>query len=440
MYIQRNIDPELAKWANQKEAKPLLIRGARQVGKSTSVKHLAGKFEHFLEINFEEQRRVHKLFEGDLDPKEISENLSLLYNTPIIPGRTLLFFDEIQACVPAISSLRFFYEKYPQLHIIAAGSLLEFALEEIPSFGVGRIRSMFIYPLSFDEYLGAIGEAGLLEAKNKADVENTMPEPLHQKLIGHLRRFLVLGGMPEVLETFLEQKDLSACSRVLDDLTTSLRTDFAKYKKRVPALRIAEVFDSVVRQAGGKFVYAKAISESNHKQIKEALDLLIMAGLVIPVTHTAANGLPLGAESNSKNRKMLLLDTGIFQRLLGLNVADIILEDDFDAVNKGSIAEQFTGLELLKSASCYRPESLYFWHREAKSSNAEVDYVTQKGQMIVPVEVKSGKSGAMRSMHLFIEEKNSAFGVRFSLENYSVYGKIKVYPLYAVKNFVEEDD
>lgn len=436
MYISRNIDGELAQWKAEKEAKPLLIRGARQVGKSTSVRHLAGQFEHFLEINFEEQRQVHRLFEGDLDPKLICENLSLLYNTPIIPGSTLLFFDEIQSCIPAISSLRFFYEKYPGLHVIAAGSLLEFALEEIPSFGVGRIRSLFVYPLSFDEYLGAIREAGLLEAKKRADAEKPMAEPLHQKLTGHVKRFLILGGMPEVLATLIQNNDLSACGRVLDDLVTSLRTDFAKYKKRVPALRIAEVFDSVVRQAGGKFVYAKAASQYNHKQIKEALDLLIMAGLVIPVTHTAANGLPLGAESNSKKRKMLLLDTGIFQRLLGLNVADVMLEDDFDVINKGSIAEQYTGLELLKAASCYRQELLYFWQREAKSSNAEVDYVMQKGQQIVPVEVKSGKSGAMQSMHLFIEEKKSSFGVRFSLENYSAYEKIKVYPLYAVSDFV----
>jgi predicted AAA+ superfamily ATPase len=436
MYISRDIDRELAQWKAEKEAKPLLIRGARQVGKSTSVRHLAGRFEHFLEINFEEQRQVHRLFEGDLDPKLICENLSLLYNTPIIPGSTLLFFDEIQSCIPAISSLRFFYEKYPGLHVIAAGSLLEFALEEIPSFGVGRIRSLFIYPLSFDEYLGAIGEAGLLEAKKRADAEKPMAEPLHQKLTGHVKRFLILGGMPEVLATLIRNNDLSACGRVLDDLVTSLRTDFAKYKKRVPALRIAEVFDSVVQQAGGRFVYAKAASQYNHKQIKEALDLLVMAGLVIPVTHTAANGLPLGAESNSKKRKMLLLDTGIFQRVLGLNVADVMLEDDFDVINKGSIAEQYTGLELLKAASCYRQELLYFWQREAKSSNAEVDYVTQKGQTIVPIEVKSGKKGTMQSMYLFMKEKKSSFGVRFSLENYSAYEKIKVYPLYAVSDFV----
>jgi predicted AAA+ superfamily ATPase len=437
MYLTRNIDTELGVWRQEKQAKPLLVRGARQVGKSTTVRHLAGQFEHFLEVNFEEQRQVHKLFDGDLDPRQLCENLSLLYNVPILPGKTLLFFDEIQTCIPAISSLRFFYEKYPELHVIAAGSLLEFALADVPSFGVGRIRSMFVYPLSYDEFLQASGENLLLEAKNKAGSKQPLPEPIHQKLIGLLKRFLILGGMPEVIATYVQGNDLTRCSQVLDDLITSLRTDFSKYRKRVPFLRISEVFDSVVQQSGGKFVYAKAHSESNHKQIKEAVDLLIMAGWVIPVTHTSANGLPLGAESNLKKRKLILLDTAIFQRILGLNIADILLLEDADIVNKGAIAEQYAGLEILKAASCYRPESLYFWHRESKSSNAEVDYVVQKGQQIIPVEIKSGSQGAMQSLHLFLQEKRSPYGMRFSLENYAAYDSVRVYPLYAVSDWAE---
>src|SRR5579863_6303177 len=171
MYLPRKIDHELSAWRNEKEGKPLLIRGARQVGKSTAIRELSKQFDHYLEVNFEEQRQVHSLFEGDLNPKELCENLSILYGVPIIPGKTLLFFDEIQSCIPAISALRFFYEKYPELHVIAAGSLLEFALAEIPSFGVGRIRSLFVYPLSFDEFLTGIGENMLVEAKKKASAQ-----------------------------------------------------------------------------------------------------------------------------------------------------------------------------------------------------------------------------------------------------------------------------
>jgi uncharacterized protein len=435
MYIARKIDEELLNWKQDSSGKPLLIRGARQVGKSTAVRHLAESFDYFLEINFEEQRQVHKLFDGNLEPKELCSNLSILFNVPIVAGKTLLFFDEVQACIPAISSLRFFYEKYPTLHVIAAGSLLEFALAEIPSFGVGRVRSMFIYPLSFNEYLVAAGEKILLEAKRKAAIEKPLSEPLHQKLINHLKRFLVLGGMPEVISSYVQYADFMRCGQVLDDLIVSLKADFAKYKKQVPFMRIAEVFDSVVRQSGREFVYAKVASSANHNQIKEAVELLIMAGLVNPTTHTAANGLPLGAEINLKKRKMQLLDTGIFQRLLGLNMADILLENDLDVINKGAIAEQYVGLELLKSVSCYRPEALYFWRREAKSSNAEVDYVVQKGTNIVPIEVKSGTKGSMQSMHLFMKEKKSTYGIRFSLENYSEYERIKVIPLYGVSEF-----
>lgn len=438
MYLPRKIDTELALWRKQKEGKPLLIRGARQVGKSTAIRHLSSQFAHYLEINFEAERQVHRLFEGDLDPFVLCENLSILYNTPIVPGKTLIFFDEIQTCIPAISSLRFFYEKYPALHVIAAGSLLEFALEEIPSFGVGRIRSLFMYPLSFDEYLVGIGEQLLYEAKKKANLKKPLADPIHQKLLEHFKRFLVIGGMPEVITSYVENKDIRYCGRVLDDLITSLKADFVKYKKQVPFLRISEVFDSVIQQSGNKFTYAKAATEANHKQIVEAVNLLTMAGLVIPVTHTAANGLPLGAEINPKKRKMLLLDTGIFQRLLGLDISDILFEDDFDVINKGAIAEQFVGLELLKNSSCYRQEHLYFWQREAKSSNAEVDYVVQQNQTILPIEVKSGKKGSMQSLFLFLSEKKLLQGVRFSLENYSSYEGVQVMPIYSVSELVQE--
>jgi len=440
MYLRRKIDAELTLWRNQQESKPLLVRGARQVGKSTAIRHLGSQFEYYLEINFEEQRQVHRLFDGDLNPEVLCENLSILYNVPIIPGKTLLFFDEIQTCIPAISSLRFFYEKYAKLHVIAAGSLLEFALEEIPSFGVGRVRSLFMYPLSFDEFLIASGEQSLYDAKKTANKNMPLADPLHQKLIKYFKRFLVIGGMPEVVASYIDNHDIRHCSPVLDDLITSLKADFAKYKKQVPFLRISEVFDSVIQQSGNKFTYAKAATEANHKQIVEAVNLLIMAGLVIPVTHSSANGIPLGAETNPKKRKMLLLDTGIFQHLLGLNIAEIVLEEDFDVINKGAIAEQFVGLELIKNSSCYRQEILYFWQREAKSSNAEVDYVIQQNHQILPIEVKSGKKGSMQSLFLFLAEKKLDYGVRFSLENYSSYESVEVYPIYAVSELVTKSN
>lgn len=437
MYLKREIDAELLKWSKETSRKPLLMRGARQVGKSSAVRELSKNFEFFLEINFEEQKKVHSLFEGDLSPQELCDNFSLMYNIPVKAGRTLLFLDEIQACLPAISSLRFFYEKLPDLHLIAAGSLLEFVLEKIPSFGVGRIRSLFVYPFSFNEFLSANGETPLLKAKMEASSDYPLHDAIHQKLIAYFKKYLILGGMPEVVAKYVQGNNLLECQRVLDDLIISLKADFSKYRKRVPMLRISEVFESVAQQVGSKFKYAGVTSESNHKQLKEALDLLIMSGLVIPVTHTSANGIPLGAEIDLKKRKMLVFDTGVFQRLQGLNIQEIMFEDGFDPVNKGNIAELFVGLELLKASSCYAHHELFYWHRESLNSNAELDYLIQKGQDIIPVEVKSGTKGSMQSQYLFLKEKNRSFGIRFSLENFSFYGQVKSFPVYSVSEVVK---
>ena len=436
MYLPRKIDNELLLWKNEKGQKPLLLRGARQVGKSSSVRKLGESFESFLEINFEENKKIHSLFSGDLTPQILCENLSLMFDIDIIPGKTLLFFDEVQACIPAISSLRFFYEKMPGLHVIAAGSLLEFALTEMPSFGVGRLRSVYMYPLSFDEFLDAIGQEKLRELKSKANAQNPLTEPLHDKLLTLLKKFLIIGGMPEVVLNYVTKNDLRDCQRVLEDLISSFRADFAKYKIKIPSLRIREVFESVVQQAGGKFIYTKASQNLNTAQIKEALELIIMAGLVIPVTHTSANSIPLGAEVDLKKRKMLLLDTGLFQRLMQLDISELLLSNGFNLVNKGGIAEQFVGLEILKNTSCYEQNELFYWHREAMNSNAEIDYLIQKQNGIVPIEVKSGTKGSMNSMFIFLKEKEATHGCRISLENFAEYENIKVYPLYALANIL----
>jgi predicted AAA+ superfamily ATPase len=351
---------------------------------------------------------------------------------PIIAGKTLLFFDEIQASIPAISSIRFFYEKMPDLHLIAAGSLLEFAIEEVPSFGVGRIRSLFMYPFSFAEFLEATDNRGLSRAISLASQDHPLDDVLHTKALYLLKLFMLIGGMPAVVAKYANEKDIHQCQQVLDDLIISLKDDFAKYKKRIPALQISVAFDNVVRQVGGKFVFVDKEQRYSAFQIKNGVELLIMAGLVIPVTHTSANGLPLGAEINPKYRKLLLLDTGVYQRILGLQLSDVLLSDDFDAINKGGIAEMFVGLELLKSSSLYQQMRLFYWQREEKNARAEVDFVVQHGMNIVPIEVKSGKQGKMQSMHLFMKEKNSKTGIRTSLENFTAYNKISVVPLYAI--------
>jgi uncharacterized protein len=436
-YINRKIDDDLLLWMREENRKPLLLRGARQVGKSSVVKHLAEQFEFFLEINFESNNEVRDLFaKGDLSPFKLCQELSTIYQTPIIPGKTLLFFDEIQSSIPAISSLRFFYEEYGELHVIAAGSLLEFAFQEIPSFGVGRVRSMFMYPMSFFEFLNACNHQLLLQAIQKADCKKPLSEAVHKKAVELLRIFFILGGMPEVVSAYVNGSDLLSCQRILDDLIISLRSDFAKYKKKVSTSQLSTVFDSVTAQMGKKFVYTNISNDYNSRQLKESMELLIMSGLVIPVIHSAANGIPLGAEIDNKKKKLLLLDTGIFQRLLGLPLSDLLISNDFSLINKGNIAELFAGLEILKSSSCYEKKNIYYWHRESKSSNAEVDFVIQSGRNIVPIEVKSSNKGAMQSMRLFMKEKQSSFGIRTSLENFGELSGIKIVPLYALGDFI----
>jgi len=436
-YFSRSIDAELLAWSKEPDHKVLLLRGARQVGKSSAVRHLGKNFSHFLEVNFEEDTEARSFFEkGSLSPQPICELLAIKYGTPIIPGKTLLFFDEIQACIPAISSLRYFYEKMPNLHVVAAGSLLEFALEEIPSFGVGRITSMFMYPFSFYEFLNALGENLLVDAIRNASTEKPLHEAIHGKSVELLKRFLAVGGMPEAVVKYAKTNDLLQAQTVLSSLLVALKNDFAKYKKHVPLSRLHEVFVSVVHQAEGKFVYEKAAAQASNVQVKRALELLIMAGLVYPVVHTAASGIPLGAEVNPKFQRMFLLDTGLFQRVLGLDMAQIFVTNDFKTINRGAIAELFVGLELVKGSSCYNPSSLYYWQREKSQSSAQVDFLIQKGEQIIPIEVKSGTQGAMQSMHLFMKKKNVAKGVRTSLENFAHYENIDVYPMYAISNLL----
>jgi len=435
-YFERKIDSVLRSWANEEDRKPLLLRGARQVGKSSTVRNFGKSFKSYVEVNFDDDKDVHIYFEQFHSPQEICGQLSLYYKKEIIAGETLVFFDEIQSCPAALAKLRYFYEKYPRLHLIAAGSLLEFAIEEMPSFAVGRIRSLHLYPFSFEEFMRAQKEDMLVEAYRQANPQNPLSAPIHTELNKLLKIFLITGGMPEAIAKYVETGSLLKSQTAIDDLITTFRSDFAKYKKRMPSVYIKNVFESVVNQIDGKFVYERVI-QLNNSQVKQSLELLIMAGLVIPVTHSGANGIPLGAEANFKKRRMLLLDTGMFLRILDFDASQIVRTDDFRAINMGSLAEMFVGLELLKASSCYMPHQLYYWHREKKQSNAQVDYVIQKHNRIVPVEVKSGLKGAMPSLRLFMQEKNCNIGIRTSLENFGIVDNVEIYPLYAISNVID---
>ena len=220
-YIERSIDKYLLEWKEDASRKPLLLRGARQVGKSWAVKHLGQTFRHFAEVNFERQKAVKSFFQGDIDARLITAKIGSYIGVPVEPGKTLLFLDEIQECPEAIMALRFFKEDFPELHVVAAGSLLEFALEDLPSFGVGRIHSMFMFPMTFDEFLIANGEQLLMEARNSASSSQPLPQPLYEKLVGLTRTFMLVGGMPEAVARWVETHDYLACQEIQDDIVVT---------------------------------------------------------------------------------------------------------------------------------------------------------------------------------------------------------------------------
>jgi len=434
-YLYRKIDNELLRWKNTEHRKVILLRGARQVGKSSAVRELGKKFEYFVEVNLEKddkERGVKAIFEKGLDVKRICNELAKVYEMPIEPNRTLLFIDEIQDCIPALSSLRYFYEDYPELHVIAAGSLLEFALEKVPSFGVGRIRSLNMYPFCYDEFIRANKATMLADELKNCSPEKPLSDALHHKCKRLLIDFMFIGGMPEVVAKYVENGSLLECQETLEDITQAFYHDFAKYKYRANVSLLQEVFGAIIEQTGGKFTYSKASKTANHLQIKECVELLEMAGLIYPVTHTSANGLPLSAQQNAKFRKYLIFDTGIYQRFLRLNLSALLDVEKLEQVNSGAFAELLAGLEIKKSSPANFPLSLYYWQREKAGSNAEVDYVIQQNENIVPVEVKANTKGSMQSLFQFLTEKNSPYGIRTSMENFGTYGNIRVYPLYAI--------
>lgn len=454
MYFKRLIDGYLEQWAKRSDHKPMLLRGARQVGKSTAVRHLGMTFDNFVEINFEKQPEYKKVFESNLVVSRITSEISAMSATPIIPGKTLLFFDEIQECQEAIMSLRFFREDMPQLHVIAAGSLLEFALAELPTYGVGRIHSMYMYPMTFDEYLEANGETILLDYKRKASPSEPLPESLHDKLTALIRSYFLVGGMPEVVGKWVETHDYLQCQEVQDDIISGYENDFPKYRKKIDPILLRLTMRSAALQVTKKFSYAEVGKGYKTDDVKKALEMLLLAGICIQVVRTDANGLPLGGEADLSYRKILILDPGLLLRLLNMASIDvsritseILTEDATELVNKGPMAEMVAGLEMLRYKTPNLRHDLYYWARRAKNSQAEIDYIEVKGG-ILPVEVKAGMKGGMKSLWIFMREKGITSAVRCSLENFGAFQyidaeasdavrSVEIYPLYALSNLIK---
>lgn len=428
----RQIDSYLTHWKEKDNRKVLLLRGARQVGKTYAARTLAKQFESFVEVNFEEDRDVMAFFSGSLSPETLLRKLAGYYGQDIIPGKTLLFFDEIQSCPDALRSLRFFHEKTPDLHVIATGSLLEFALQELPSFGVGRIQPMFMHPMSFMEYLDAMSATPLKELLQSASLQNPLDEVLHKKVLEHYKNFQFIGGFPDVVQAMVDTQRFSECQQVLDGILTTFQDDFAKYKKRGSVLPIQETFESIPHQVGNKFKYSNIVSESTGSHLKQCLELLCLAGLAYKVLFSAAQGTPLGGQVNHKHFKVILCDPGLHNRLTQLDLGEYLVTEDFDQINKGHLAETFVGTELMAYSSPFSKNTLYYWQRDSRGSQAEVDYLFQKQQSVIPIEVKSGSRGKIQSLRLFMQTHPQTRGIRYSLENFNAYPDYDAIPIYMV--------
>ncbi len=425
--MKRDLLNKLVEWGKNPARKPLILRGARQVGKSWLVREYAKQFDSFVEINFEKEKKAKMWFEGDLDVASLINTISLHKDKKITMGTTLLFFDEAQECENVLRVLRYFKEELPQLHVIAAGSLLDFAIDKI-GLPVGRIQFLHLYPLSFNEFLTALGRDDL--RRYIAEKQNEMT--LHEKLLDLLKTYMWLGGLPEVVNQWLNTGDPRICQSIQDDIIETYMQDFHKYAKDRQIPYVSMLFERIPLLVGKKFKFSNIDPDIKSGVLKESLSLLQKAGIVYYCYHSAAQGQPLGSMIDIKKFKVFLFDIGITQRLMGLDIKEWLLKP-VKLNNIGAIAEQLVAQELMAYSSAHKHAQLYYWHRESKNSNAEVDFVIIKNGEIISIEVKSASQGALRSMHLFLENhKDSPYGLKISENLFSVHDNIYEIPLYAI--------
>ena len=410
----------LHEWSAQHPLKPVVIRGARQVGKSTLVREFtrAARFS-LVELNFERNPELREAF-AFRDPARILSTLTLLTGEGITAGTSLLFLDEIQAAPEALAALRYFHEEMPELHVVAAGSLLEFALADAPfSMPVGRVEYLHLGPMEFEDFLGASGHPEL--AAHLRDISlpdlhgGAIPGPVHGKYLDLLRQYWVVGGLPEAVAAWVRSRDFKRVSRIHQSVVATYRDDFNKYSHGSLKGRIQMVFDRLPGMVGRKFKYVQISREHRAAEITDALRHLCMARVASKVHHTSANGLPLAAEADERRFKCLYMDVGLMCAALHLNVLTLGRQDP-TLVSSGAVAEQFVGQHLLYSGPRHETPLLYYWTREARNAAAEVDYLLAPARRVVPVEIKAGTTGSLRSVHQFLKEKRSDFALRFNTD------------------------
>lgn len=437
MYLNRKIDSTLSEWKNDPHHKPLLMRGARQVGKTTAIRRLAESFETFVEVNLEVDDEIKKFIEKSFDVQGFIALLEIRYAKRIVPGKTLLFLDEIQSCPRAVTFLRYLYEKIQPLHVVAAGSLLEFAIAEVADIPVGRVRNIFVYPFSFAEFVSALGGEIIFDHARNSLRGSVQSENAHEKLLEYLKVFLIVGGMPAAVRAYVETRSFLAARDEQRDIMQNLKEDFAKYKTRIDPSVLRSTLQSVINQTGQQFTFSNSELELTYAKSKKCTDLMERAKIIMRIDCTRANGIPLGGDINAKDNKFMLFDTGLYLYEIGLNLSEWINDPPQKFVNRGKLAEMFVAHELKKSGTPLEDNPLYYWHRDNKNGKAEVDFVVQYKNAPLPIEVKSGVKGSMKSLRILMDEKSFSLGIRASEENFGSLddGRIQIVPMYFIGEY-----
>lgn len=413
--MDRLITQQLIDWKNSKHRKPLMLRGARQVGKTWSIMDFGERYfkgaVHLVDL--EKHPDWHGIFDRNLDTSRILSELEIFLNTSVVPGKDLLFFDEIQSCPRAIMALRYFYEEIPQLHIVAAGSLLDFAIQDI-SFPVGRLQIVNMNPMGFIEFLWAIGKTKAAEVL--LDVPRTLPVTVHEMLLNELRRYFFVGGMPECIQRYAETERIRDAFEIQSQLINTFRQDFAKYARLSDKRCLNAVLTSAAQNIGRQIKYARMAEGFSNPTIKKAFELLRLAQIIRKVSSVNPPIIPFGASASEKRFKALLVDIGLMQNLCNIPVDTEFQKTDLLSIYEGAMAEQFVGQEFMVAGRT----SMFYWARDVKSSTAEVDYLLDREGQTLPVEVKSGSSGRLKSLHMLLNQyKECSLGYVLSCAPYA---------------------
>lgn len=429
MPMKRQIMEKLIQWKESENRKPLIIHGARQVGKTYIIKQFGKEhYENLIYVNFETNQEFSSQIADSIDPKYVIHKLELFFGEKIIPGKTLLFFDEIQANERALTSLKYFCEEAPEYHVIAAGSLLGIAINrEQYSFPVGKVQMLTMYPLSFPEFLMAIGREELIaEIQEHFSSNERMDKDIHDLCLQLYRTYLVVGGMPEVVQLYLEEQKIISAIDIQSEILTSYERDMTKYADSNLSNRILSAFDSIPAQLAKdnqKFQY-KVITKGGTSSIfGEAILWLKNSGIINQVYKVNAE-LPLEMHKDLASFKVYMSDVGLFVNKARYPLYQIDLAEPPTMIAMGPLTENYVANELR-----IKGYELYYWESEG---TAELDFLIQKELDIVPIEVKSGLHTKSRSLDIYMKDKKPNYAIRISEKNFGLENAIKAVPLYAV--------